>query len=148
MKYFAYGSNMDPDRMKKRGILFSKREHAILKGFRLEFNKIVLKNLNEGKANIVKDNKESVEGVLYEIEEDDLRKLDKFEGYPTHYRREDVNVILDSGEIVKATTYIAQSNMTRGGLKPTKKYLSHLLKGCDLLSKEYCEKLKRVETLD
>ncbi|MCL0067509.1 hypothetical protein M1N67_01005 [Peptococcaceae bacterium] len=34
-----------------------------------------------------------------------------------------------------------------GGLKPTKEYLGHLLAGCDLLSKDYCEKLKRIRLI-
>ncbi|MEM3422029.1 MAG: gamma-glutamylcyclotransferase family protein [Candidatus Hadarchaeum sp.] len=148
MRYFAYGSNMDPERMKERGIQFSKREHAILKGFRLEFNKITNRNTNEGKANIVDDDEKSLEGILYEIKDNDLEKLDKYEGCPKHYTKKDVNVILDNGKTVEAITYIAQPNMTRKGLKPTREYLIHLLRGCDLLSKEYCEMLKKVETLD
>ena len=39
MKYFAYGSNMNSERVKERGIIFSKREYGILEGFRLVFNK-------------------------------------------------------------------------------------------------------------
>jgi len=30
---------MDPKRMRRKGVRFSMREHAVLKGFRLEFNK-------------------------------------------------------------------------------------------------------------
>jgi cation transport regulator ChaC len=146
MKYFAYGSNMDQDRMKQRNIRFSKREHAILKGYRLEFNKIA--SGNEGYANIVKDTNGIVEGILYEIEEEDIRKLDRYEGCPNHYYRITVNVELDNGQIVEASTYIANQSMIKEGLKPRKSYLEHLLKGCDLLSKEYCEMLKKVETLD
>ena len=36
MKYFAYGSNMDPERMRRGRIRFSRREHAVLEGFRLQ----------------------------------------------------------------------------------------------------------------
>jgi len=148
MKYFAYGSNMDPERMRNRGVKFSKREHAVLKGFKLVFNKISGRNPGEGYANIVEDDKEVVEGVLYEIEEDDLIELDRREGCPSHYIRKKVNVALENGQVVEAITYIANQNKTREGLKPSREYLEHLLKGCDLLSKEYCEKLRKVETLD
>lgn len=148
MKYFAYGSNMDPERMKNRGVKFLKRERAILKGFKLVFNKISFQNPGEGFANIVEDDKEVVEGILYEIEENDLEKLDRHEGYPSHYTRIKVNVTLENGQTVEAITYIARPDRTREGLKPSKEYLRHLLKGCDLLSKEYCEKLRNVETLD
>jgi len=82
MKYFAYGSNMDPKRMKERKIRFSERKHAVLKGFRLEFNKISTRNPNEGYANIVRDEKGIVEGVLYEIRDEDIEKLDSTKDFP------------------------------------------------------------------
>lgn len=150
MKYFAYGSNMNSDRMRERGINFSKREHAILYGWRLKFNKIASQNPKEGYANIEKEkDKESVvEGILYTIQDSHIERLDKYEGYPNHYERLRVKVKLDNGEEVEAVAYIAKSDEVREGLKPSKEYLNHLLKGCDLLSEEYCEKLGKWETLD
>ena len=38
MKYLAYGSNMNPERMKERYITFLKRKYGVLEGFRLTFN--------------------------------------------------------------------------------------------------------------
>ena len=113
LKYFAYGSNMDPERMRRRGIKFSRREHAVLEGFRLEFNKVSSRNPREGYANIVKDPEGIVEGILYEIEESDLSKLDKFEGYPLHYRRTRIYVKLDNGDKVEAG-----QALTEGTLNP------------------------------
>jgi gamma-glutamylcyclotransferase (GGCT)/AIG2-like uncharacterized protein YtfP len=47
----------------------------------------------------------SVQGVLYfEIAPQDLAALDAFEG--AEYRREPVQVMLESGEAVSATTYV------------------------------------------
>ena len=148
MMYFAYGSNMNPKRMQERGIKFSRREDAILEGWRLEFNKVASRNPKEGYANIEPDKETVVEGILYEIQNSDLEKLDIREGYPRHYNREKVKVKLDNGEEIETITYIAQLDKVRDGLKPSKRYLNHLLRGCDLLSKEYCEKLGRWETLD
>ncbi|MCX8189580.1 MAG: gamma-glutamylcyclotransferase, partial [Nitrososphaeria archaeon] len=54
---------------------------------------------------------------------------------------------LDSGEQLEAVTYVANPRKIKDGLKPSREYLNHLLKGCDLLSKEYCEKLRLQETL-
>ena len=59
-----------------------------------------------------------------------------------------VKVKLDNGKEVEAITYIAKPSKVKDGLKPSKDYLNHLLKGCDLLSEEYCERLRRWETLD
>ena len=148
MKYFAYGSNMDPDRMKQRGINFSKREHAILEGWKLLFNKIASRNPNEGYANIERGEGSIVEGILYEIQGSDVEKLDKYEGYPNHYERLNVRVRLDNGKEVEAITYVANPNKVREGLRPSREYLMHLLRGCDLLSIEYCRRLRQWETLD
>jgi gamma-glutamylcyclotransferase (GGCT)/AIG2-like uncharacterized protein YtfP len=148
MKYFAYGSNMNPERMRERNINFSSREHAILRGWKLEFNKEASRNPKEGYANIVPDENGIVEGILYEIQDSDLHKLDRCEGYPKHYCRRDIEVQLDNGQKVMATTYVANPSKVKEGLKPTREYLDHLLKGCDILSKEYCKNLKARETLD
>ena len=148
MKYFAYGSNMDPDRMKQRGVNFLKREHAILEGWKLLFNKIASRNPNEGYANMEKEEGSVVEGILYEIQGSDMEKLDRYEGYPNHYKKISIKVRLDTGEEMEAITYVANPNKVREGLKPSKEYINHLLKGCDLLSLEYCERLRRWETLN
>lgn len=147
MKYFAYGSNMNPERMRQRGIEFSRREHVILNGWRLVFNKIASRNPKEGYANIEPDEEGVVEGILYEIQDSDLEKLDRYEGYPNHYNRIKVKVKLNNVQEVEAITYIAQHDKIKSGLKPSKDYLNHLLKGCDLLSEKYCERLRRVPVL-
>lgn len=148
MRYFAYGSNMNSERLRERGVNFSKREHAILESWMLEFNKIASRNPKEGYANIVKDKKSIVEGILYTVQKSDIEKLDRYEGYPNHYERIKVRVKLDDGEEVEAITYVANPNRVKEGLKPCREYIDHLLKGCDLLSKEYCERLRKRGTLD
>jgi len=149
VKYFAYGSNMDPDRMREeRKVFFLKRERAVLEGWRLLFNKIKRDLPGAGYANIVKDEGSIVEGVLYEIREEDLEKLDECEGYPRHYYRRKVKVRIEDGREVEALTYIANPDMTRSDLKPTRKYLRYLIRGSDILSEEYREKLQRIETLE
>jgi len=148
MRYFAYGSNMNPDRMRERKVNSLRGEHAILSNYSLQFNKIASANPMEGKANIISNAKDFVEGVLYDIEFSDIEKLDLVEGYPIHYYRTAVPVKLDDGTEVEAFTYIAQPNMVRDGLKPTKKYLNHLLAAKDILSKDYYQKLESWPTLD
>ena len=147
VKYFAYGSNMDIGRMKERKVSFSQRKLAILEGWRLEFNKEASQNPQEGFANIVPDEKDIVEGILYEIVDEDLRKLDKCEGYPKHYDRKPFSVIC-GGKAETAIAYIAQPNKVKNGLKPTAEYLEHLQKGSDLLSDGYREKIEKWETID
>lgn len=144
-KYFAYGSNMDPDRMRLRGISFSSRTKATLQGWELVFNKIKKDCPGVGYANIAPALNACVEGILYQVE--NIDKLDPFEGVPTHYKRSTVNVAVDGG-MCAAEVYVAVPQRTLPGLKPTREYLAHLIKGSDLLSADYVAKLKETPTAD
>ena len=144
--YFAYGSNMNPLRMKERGVQYYSREHLILPEWSLKFHKITFEP-NKGAANIVKDRSGVVEGVLYEVTMEGIVNLDKYEHYPTEYDRVTLTTSHDGIE-KEILTYIAHSHKTREGLKPSREYLEHLLAGEDILSKGYYNMLKEVETLD
>ena len=151
MNYFAYGSNMNVQIMKEWGIAFSTRYAAHLFCYHLAFNKVAKDNPQEGKANIVPDDSGLVEGALYDIDKASLPKLDKKEGYSGHYFKIPIKVTLPSdGQEVCAITYIANPDKIRDsdGLKPTKKYMNHLLAGEDILSPGYFKRLQDEETLD
>jgi len=99
-----------------------------------------------GFANIVKG-EGRVEGILYEIDETSLKRLDYYEGILDHYNRIEVEVNCEA-QPLKAWVYVANENKIKEGLKPRREYLNHLLKGRDLLSEEYIEELQAVETID
>lgn len=147
MKYFAYGSNMNPQRMREREVRFSERIPAILKGYTLRFNKVASRNNCEGFANIATDAKGVVEGVLYEIPDNDLKKLDVREGYPDHYDRLKVRVLTSTGE-EEAITYVACPNKVAEGLNPSREYLAHLMAAMGMLSEKYYQRLNSTHTLD
>jgi gamma-glutamylcyclotransferase len=148
IQYFAYGSNMHSARMNERKIEASERVQANLCGFRPEFNKLAKRNPKEGYANIIRDEKGLVEGILYDIPDSCIKILDRFEGYPDDYERIRVLVQKVDGKRVEAITYIAQPDKIRDGLKPTKAYLAHLLAAQKFLSTSYYEALLTRETLD
>jgi gamma-glutamylcyclotransferase len=146
MLYFAYGSNMNEERMNERKIRFHNKSHGIFLNHSLVFNKISSKNPNTGFANVTLNYNSIVEGVIYDIIDDDINKLDKFEGYPDHYTREERNFVdVDGKKIVSATIYVATPAKTRNGLLPTKEYMSHLLKS-EFLSQDYRKFLENVKT--
>jgi len=147
MYYFAYGSNMNSERMKQRRVDFLSKKSAKLNGYRLVFNKVATRNPKEGYANIIPDKDGVVEGVLYEINNSDIEKLDKCEVYPKHYGRDEVAVWSDEKKVV-AVTYIAQKDKMKEGLLPSKDYMQNLLSGKDMISKPYYERLKSWPTLD
>ena len=143
-KYFAYGSNCDPDVLDNKGVAVVSRRRAVLRGYRLLFNK---KSLRErlpssiGFANINENPDGSVEGVLYELAGDmDLERLDASERYPSHYTRLRIVVEVD-GENEECWVYQAQPEMTADGLVPSRNYLNHILAGREFLSAQYLEAL-------
>lgn len=141
MYYFAYGSNMNPVRMRDRGIKFTQRLPATLHNARLNFDKRAAMP-GEGYASIVSDIDSDVEGALYRFNEKYIKILDRFEAYPYHYEKWIVEVETQ-GKKIKAITYIANPEQTDNNLLPSRDYLKHLLAGKDLLSDEYYSKLKR-----
>lgn len=140
--YFAYGSNMNLKKMVDLGCAISFLRAAELRNYELVFNKRSYKDPSVGFANIVGSDKR-VEGVLYEILEEDLLKLDKIEGCPKHYHRKMVEVICDNRH-VNALTYIATDEWIDESVRPTKKYLDNLMKAKSLLSKDYGDMLDRI----
>ena len=148
MKYFAYGSNMNIMRMEARGVRISQRIKACVFGYSLKFNKTSRQFSGVGYANIVREDRGIVEGILYEITKDCIENLDKYEKYPEEYDRRLINVNLTSGIEYEAHVYIAQPHKTSDTLKPTKEYLSHLLCAKDLLSSDYRLKLSSQNTVD
>jgi len=142
IKYFAYGSNMSVTRMIKRGVTPLSRTQGILNNYVLKFNKKSSKG-DWSFANIEESEGDAVEGIIFEIRESHLEKLDKFEGAPVHYRREKINVS-SCGNKIECITYIAQKDYIVEGLKPTYDYMKFLIEGSSLLSPDYQKMLTSI----
>ena len=141
--YFAYGSNMNPARVRERGLAFTEVQGASLKGMRLVFDKVSRLHPNAAHANIVYAPGELVEGVLYRLAgADEILKMDPFERAPWNYGRDAVQV-LAGGAAHWAWTYFANRAVRRDGLHPPADYLAHLLAGRDYLSAGYFDWLVR-----
>ena len=139
---------MDEKRMKQRVKDYKILGKGILKGYKLTFNKSASKGNGQGYANIFQDEKETVEGIIYEINESAIKELDSYEGVTTsHYYKTEMPINTIKGTL-KCVVYIAHQQKTKTGLKPTKDYLRHLLKGKQFLSKNYYEWLLKMETVD
>lgn len=76
--YFAYGSNLDVDRMSIRCPLARPVRPYTLRDWRLVFR---------GVADIIPDKGHQVRGGLYRITADDEAALDRYEGYPSLYTK-------------------------------------------------------------
>lgn len=119
MKYFAYGTNMNKEQISDRCSYAEPLSCAKYPEHKLIFN-------SRGVATIIPDSNSVVYGVLYEITQECLNKLDSFEGYPKHYDRKEIKVVNKDGDLVEATVYIA--NDTEEG-EPRGDDLRKALKG-------------------
>ena len=146
--YFAYGSNMNPQRVAARGLRFGRPCGASLAGFRLAFDKQSREHPSSGHANLAFDRDERVEGVLYALHDDaEIARMDRFERAPINYSREIVVVTTEHARVA-AWTYFANPAVTRPGLRPERAYLEHLLAGQPYLSRDYFDRLSRVRCVD
>ena len=146
--YFAFGSNMNPERVVERGLKVKNQVGAVLYGYRLEFNKRNQRSLLTGHANIEYAPARMVEGVLYELSSElEILKMDPFEKAPINYGREAVSLRTDVGPCW-AWTYFANPALKGNGLLPERSYMAHLLKGKPYISQDYFSYLENHEVLE
>ena len=140
--YFAYGSNMNPQRMAARGMRTRAAHAAQLDGWQLCFNKRCAITAGTAYANIVPAPGSVVPGVLYELVDDDqILRMDPFENWPERYRREQLEVTMAQGGSARSWVYIANPAWQRDGLLPQRWYLNHLLCGRPWLPAPYYQQL-------
>ena len=147
VNYFAYGSNMDQQRLLSRDVIFSKKLKGMITNWQLVFNKVARNKEGVGWANIVPKESSVVEGIIYKITEQSIANLDYYEGYPDHYEKKEMPVESNDG-ILNCIVYVAKPTKVSEGLKPTKEYLNHLLKENEFLSKSYLSHLEKIQTID
>ncbi len=151
--YFAYGSNMDANRLfekrlRPEGVTPGERVAGRLDGWQLAFNKVARTPAGAGAGNILLQADSSVHGTLNALPAKGFDVLDHFEGVTGgHYERRTVRVLRpDIGADVEAITYVALK--VGDGLRPTREYLGFLLAGRDLLPADYWERLRITPTID
>ena len=126
MYYFAYASNMSRKQMAERCPEAKAKAVATLPNFKLVF--AGYSRLRKGAEATIKGSRgDKVMGVVYEIGEAGLRKLDKWEEYPVNYKHLDVRVYTDSGEAYDAITFIKARQEEEG--KPSPEYLAVIQQG-------------------
>ncbi|HEX2032253.1 MAG TPA: gamma-glutamylcyclotransferase family protein [Actinomycetota bacterium] len=120
MYYFAYGSNIDERTMKQACPNARLVGAGRLDGHRVEFT-LYSDKWGGGAANVQPDPDGHVWGVVWEVTEEDLDRLDTYEGHPTFYRREQVTVQMGD-EAVECTTYRVAHQ--EGYIRPSDTYLN------------------------
>ena len=120
MLYVAYGSNMNLEQMAYRCPNSKVVGNGKLCGCKLVFNI---------HADVIKGNEnDNVPVVVWDIADEDWRMLDMYEGYPSYYVKETVNVILDNGKEEEAVVYVMADNR-KGICPPAIGYFNGIVKG-------------------
>lgn len=137
--YFAYGSNMNPDRMRDRELQVVDKCSGLIRDLTLKFNK--KDGPTFGHASVHFSRQSVVEGVLYKLKsQEEIKKLDVYETTPILYSR-DLFPVETSQGVIYAWTYIANDAALGKNLLPEAWYLNHLLAGKPWLSDEYFQYL-------
>jgi gamma-glutamylcyclotransferase (GGCT)/AIG2-like uncharacterized protein YtfP len=145
MLYFAYGSNMARLTMKAHCPSAKFVAAAKLKDHQLVFDMMAHVG-GGGVADIRPTKGQTVEGVLWDIAETDLKQLDEYEQCPQVYRRQSVEVEA-AGKTHKAFAYVGAR--PAGRCAPSRKYLRLLVQGAEEhdLSFPYVEFLESIKTI-
>lgn len=132
MHYFAYASNLNRKQMAEHAPDSKPKFIATLPNFKLTFTarsgrQGAATGMTPHTASITPHRGEKVLGAVYEISEKDLKRLDRYEDYPTVYDRRKVTVWTETNEPIEAITYIKtdQSRET----KPSPEYLAIIQQG-------------------
>lgn len=98
--YIAYGSNLSEEQMARRCPTATIVGTAILKGWRLLF---------DGPASIERKQGYQVPVLIWDIQPEDEKSLDRYEGYPSYYRKEMLKVKVKD-QIIDAMVYIMNTD--------------------------------------
>lgn len=129
MLIFAYGSNMNLNRLTQRVPSAVKTSNAFLPGYKLVCNKV--SKDGSAKANIIKTDNlaELVWGVLLTIDSDEKALLDKAEGLGKGYNEDTLIFFDETNNPYPAQVYIADSNVINNNLLPYDWYKEFIVTG-------------------
>lgn len=129
MKIFAYGSNMNINRLKERVPSAAKVCNASLDGYSFAFNKKSTDGSVKGNIEQTNNANDKVWGVVFEIDEKEKNKLDDAEGLGNGYNETMIDVLGTEGQLIKAQVYIADSVAIDNNLHPYDWYKEYVVSG-------------------
>lgn len=143
MKYFAYGSNMSPKRIQARAPSARCLGVHTLSGHKLLFHKIGKDGSGKCNAYETGIDGDVVEGVVFEIDPNDIKALDDAEG--SGYKKTFITVNDAQGDEIVVFTYFA--TQTDDTLMPFSWYKTHVLMGAKAagLSEAYISRIKATD---
>lgn len=129
---FAYGSNMGSAGLAAKGVRTARSRCARLGGYDLAFDvPCPFYRVEGGVGNVVEtgDSRRQVHGVVHEVEEEGLARLDGIEALGVLYERRTLNVQTYDGDQVAAETYVGLPAIRDKCLRPSARYIRVLMDG-------------------
>ncbi len=149
IQYFAYGSNMLTERLRARCSSAQARGVVCADNFVLGFCK--KSRDGSGKATLWPETARQAFGVVFDLNENELKNLDEAEGAGNGYDRiDDFRVrIQGSHELQRAITYLAPPTFIDQSLKPYDWYLKLVLAGAwqHRLPSQYIGEIRAMQTV-
>ena len=148
--YFAYGSNLYPNRLEQRVGSCRIVGVARLSAFRLSFHKRGKDGSAKCDAYKTGDDRHSVYGVVYVLSDNQLAILNDIEGLGAGYELETSQVqIIQSAQLINAHLYVTQNAYIDVSLAPYSWYLDFVLYGARIqgLPSAYISQLEKTKVI-
>jgi gamma-glutamylcyclotransferase (GGCT)/AIG2-like uncharacterized protein YtfP len=135
MKFvFGYGSNMGSRGLAAKGVRTTRSLCARLSGYDLAFDvPCPFYRVEGGVANVVlargPASGAEVHGVVHEVDDEGLARIDGIEAVGVLYERRTVNVRTYDGQDVEADVYVGVPAIRDATLRPSSRYLGVLVEG-------------------
>jgi len=150
MNYFAYGSNLHPERLRQRTPSCRALGIARLAGYTLRFHKRGRDGSGKGNAFLTGNPDDEVWGVVYSLAAEEKASLDQAESLGCGYNVVTQSLGLLAGAVHEVFFYVADSAYIDHALWPYTWYKNLVIEGARIhrLPSAYIEHLEQVSAID
>ena len=153
ISFFAYNELINEDYFKEIGLEHIQKVTVTLSAQRVVFNRLPpeapnIEGLGLPNIETTPDNAGMMEGVLYEMRDSFLAKLDEFHGYPKECNRQVMNLNAHDFHTVRGIVYFAQPDKVGKNLRPSKALIKVFRKARKEFSMLYFSRLMNTRTCD
>ena len=150
---FAYNELINEDYFKEKGFEYIDKVTVTLSAQRIVFNRLPLEGEGiegQGLPNIepTPDNAGMMEGMLYDMDDTFLPKLNEFHGYPKECNRKVMDLNAHDFHTVRGIVYFAQPDRIGDKLKPSKALMKLFRKSRKEMTMLYFARLMNTRTCD
>ena len=150
---FAYNALINEDYFKEKGFEYIDKVTVTLSAQRIVFNRLPLEGEGiegQGLPNIepTPNNAGMMEGMLYDMYDTFLPKLDEFHGYPKECNRKVMDLNAHDFHTVRGIVYFAQPDRIGDTLKPCKALMKLFKKSRKEMTMLYFARLMNTRTCD